>query len=163
MGFYSWKCAISKKSISNTYTNLPQEYSDCYLVTPGKTYHEKNYAGFGVFDGVDIYELLGREIVGEEEAKNKDLYELRDIGIFQKKPFEIKVVLAAEYNGQLYEELPKSEDCPYDGHFFDEEYYRFLGLVDYFCDECGRLKDECECDCCPDCGVDLDYCICDYY
>lgn len=162
MGFFSWKSAISGKSIAISYGILPLKYSDCYLVTPKKTYHERNYSGYGVFDGVDIYEILGREIVGIEKSEAMKLEELREIGIFKPATFDIKIVLAEEYKGQTYDELPKSEDCPYQGAFFDEEYIRWLGLKDYFCNECNRLTDECECnlDYCAECGEHEDCCSC---
>lgn len=164
MGLFSWKSALSGKSIASSDSILPMKYSDCYLITPTKTYHETNYLGYGIFDGVDIYELLGREIVGIEKAKTMQVEELREIGIFKPAPFDIKIVLAEEYRGQKYDELPRSEDCPYQGVDFDEDYIRMLGLKDYFCGECNRLYLECECnlDYCSECGEHEDCCICNF-
>jgi hypothetical protein len=122
MGFFSWRCAKSGLSIASSYACLPDEYSDCYLVTPTNVYHESSYSGYGVFGGVDVYELLGD---GD-----------RDKGIFREdKPFDIKIVLAKYYNGEKYDELPPSDDCEYQGYFYDDEYLKSIGHSELCADE----------------------------
>lgn len=113
MGFFSWTCAVSGKSILNEYAirenRLSESLMDCYLITPDKTYHEKAYEGYGVFDGHDVYDLLG----GGDRSEGIDL------AFSGRAPFDIKVVLARYYTGQTYDELPASGDCPYQGYFID--------------------------------------------
>lgn len=153
MGFFSWKCAVSNKSIANVYSSLPREYSECYLVTPKQTYHEECYGGYGIFGGIDVYELVGREVIGEEKSKTIDIDQLRIIGIDaisdNKAPFDIKIVLASEYKGQSYNELKKSEDCEYQGYFYDTDFFRSIGFGDKICSKCDEFNEDCTCD---DCG-----------
>lgn len=110
MGMFSWKCCVSGESLANIDSSRPNK-SSCYLVTPDKTYYESAYEGYGEFDGVDIYELLGD---GDRNKGIKDDCE-------GKRKFEIKIVLEEHYNGQNYDVLKSSEDCPYQGFFFDDE------------------------------------------
>jgi hypothetical protein len=114
MGFFSWNCAVSRKSIANRYSGRPANESDCYLVTPNKTYHEPSYEGYGDFGGVDVYELLGD---GDREKGIDDYYE-------GTPKFQIKIVSAKYYSGQKYDELKASTNCEYQGYFYpeDEEY-----------------------------------------
>lgn len=109
IGFFSWKCAVTDVSIANIYSGRIREQSKCYLITPTKTYYEPAYEGYGVFGGADVYELLGN---GDRD-NGIDLY-FREGG----PPFDVKVVLAQFYNGQTYEELPPSKNCPHQGYFF---------------------------------------------
>jgi hypothetical protein len=57
MGFFSFKTQDTLRSISNR-----QSRRDTFTVfmhdDKGNRYYERNYAGFGVFGGVDYYELL---------------------------------------------------------------------------------------------------------
>ena len=164
MGFFSWKCCVSNLSIASNHTNLPEQYSDCYLVTPNKTYHEPSYEGYGKFDGVDIYELLGREkakngvlshIPEGFENPTSDYYRSFGIDIYYGKtaPFEIKIILASEYTGQSYDELEESERCPYQGYFYDDEYLVSIGV----CSE----EEEDEEETCEYCGSSIYNCCCD--
>ncbi len=123
MGFFSWKCAKSGNSIIHRYAGRPDDESDCYLITPYEVIHETSYGGYGYFNGKDIYYLLGCEILGER-AKAFSVDQVRSVGIEHKCPhFRIKVVMAKYYEGETYDDLPESEDCPYQGHFinFDDE------------------------------------------
>ncbi|MCM3273779.1 hypothetical protein [Paenibacillus elgii] len=61
--------------------------------------------------GKDVYELLGN---GD---RNKGISE----HFSGKGKFDIKIVLKENYCGQTYEELPQSEDCEYQGYFYDCE------------------------------------------
>lgn len=109
MGFFSWRCAVSGESIANIYSLKPEEQTQCYLITPDKTYYEPAYGGYGKFAGVDVYELLGD---GDRMKGIDDYHE-------GKSKFDIKIVLKKHYKGQTYEELPPSPPCPYQGYFYD--------------------------------------------
>ncbi|MBS5926133.1 MAG: hypothetical protein ACLS2V_12720 [Clostridium paraputrificum] len=123
MGMFSWKCAKTGISIAvNMGYGCSKYLSECYLVTPKQVIYEPSYKGYGIFGGFDIYELLGREIVGDK-ADNYTVEDLRSIAIFNsKKTFKIKVVQAFAYNGEKYEDLKPSKECPYQGYFFDKRF-----------------------------------------
>jgi hypothetical protein len=111
MGFFSWKCAVSGESVANMYAGQPKYRSECYLITPGKTYHEPSYKGYGVFEGADVYGLLGE---GDRDKGIDDYF-----GGMAR--FDVKVVLAKYYKGQSYDELSASEDCDRQGFFYFNE------------------------------------------
>lgn len=162
MGLFSWRCAVSGKSIAMAESRLGRDYSECYLVTPTKTYHEKAYSGYGEFGGFDAYELQGRAMIGEDDSLLEFMSknELRDIAIFGNPTFKIKLVLAQYYTGQKYEELAESEDCPYAGCNFNVEYLLSLGIKEDICEDCGEFYEDCKCDICEECGNPCDYCSC---
>lgn len=111
MGFFSWKCAVSGESIANVHSGQPKYKSKCYLVTPEATYYESAYEGYGDFGGYNVYALIGD---GDRDKGIYDYLEKND------PKFRIKVVLERYYNNQSYDELEESEDCEYQGYFYDE-------------------------------------------
>lgn len=132
MGFFSWRCAKSGKSISNAYSTRGAE--PCALVTPEGVIEEHNYDGYGEFGGIDAYAWLAYanglvpEIKSLEELKNSDQDAIRGKGIdlffSDEKPEDykpIKIVALSEYDGEPYWALAASEDCPWQGYFYDEE------------------------------------------
>ena len=117
MGFFSWNCAVSGKSVANRYSGRPASETNCYLVTPDKRYHEPSYEGYGAFGGIDVYELLG------DGDRDKGIDES-----FNGTPkFDIKIVLAKYYNGQKYDDLKPSTDCKYQGYFYPDSDFQFGG------------------------------------
>ena len=112
MGFFSWKCSECDESVTNKWSNHPKN-SNCVLVTPDKNYHEPAYDGYGVFDGHDVYELLGN---GDRDKAIGTFYN----GDRESLPFKIKIV-HTRCAGKSYDELNESDDCPQQGFFFDEE------------------------------------------
>lgn len=59
MGFFSFKTQDTNETIWNTYSE--RETFKVYLVEPnGNRYLESDYEGYGVFGGVDIYDLVAR-------------------------------------------------------------------------------------------------------
>lgn len=74
MGFFSWKTSDSDKSIANNSQDVREVFT-VYVITPdGKIFIEKDYEGYGVFGGKDIYTLIG-ELNG---VKGKDDEEIRN-------------------------------------------------------------------------------------
>ena len=119
MGFFSWKCAKSGVSVASRYNSDVWD-SECYVVTPNGIIYEEAYEGYGDFGGFDIFELLGEgdRIVGIEKYHDKNR---RD-----ELPFVPKIVIAAYYKGESYDELEESEMCPDQGYFFDEDHFLML-------------------------------------
>jgi hypothetical protein len=111
MGFFSWKCAKSGESIANQYSNKPLSQRQCYLVTPNQTIYEEDYEGYGEFGGKDVYGLMA----DGDRDKGIDLF------FSGEAPFKIKIVLAKHYNGETYNDLKESEDCEYQGYFYDDD------------------------------------------
>ena len=106
MGQFSWLCAVSGEALIEKWSDVKDESErSAFLVTPDATYFEKEYEGYGEFGGHDVYALLG----------NGD----RDLGIDLyyggKAPWDIKIVLADHYTGQVYDELESSPDDPNQG------------------------------------------------
>ena len=98
MGFFSWECAVSGKSIRNKHTD--EGATPCVVVFPnGKTIEENDYDGYGVFGGVDVYEMFSNW----KDPKDK--------------PYPIKIVAKENYNGQKYADLPESPQCDSQGFF----------------------------------------------
>ena len=120
MGCFSWTCAKSGLSIATVWSGLPVEYSGCYLVTPDKVIYEPEYDGYGMFGGVDVYELLGE---GDRDLGIERNFEPE---LRSEKPFDVKVVLAKFYKGESYGELEPSKLCPYQGFMHDEDYLASL-------------------------------------
>lgn len=90
MGFFSWQCALCKKSIWNHYT--PQGATPCVLLLDnGTVVHEDDYEGYGHFGGIDALEYADPKIVCKEDC----------------------------WKGQAYKDLPKSNDCPNQGYWKD--------------------------------------------
>lgn len=73
MGFFSWNTSDTKTSISNRWSTRPT--FPVYMITEdGQIFEEKDYDGYGVFGGKDIFVLIS-EMNG---YKGKDDEESRD-------------------------------------------------------------------------------------
>ena len=121
MGMYSWKCAVSGKSIRNT--SSYHGATECVVVCPDdSTIAEPEYKGYRVFGGHDIIDLVAtwNNIGGtREEAENTAIAMLSG-KIERPADFKaIKIVAACAYEGQKYSDLPESVPCPYQGLFVD--------------------------------------------
>ena len=115
MGFFSWMTADTNESISNKYSDrgaLPVKMID----DKNNVYIETDYEGYGVFSGVDFFDLLLQmnETTGDRE-KGIDLYEQNTT---IKKP---KIVsLSCE---KKWEELEDNVDCECQGYFYPSDEY----------------------------------------
>jgi hypothetical protein len=104
MGFFSWKCAECGESVMNKHSHQPED-SNCVLVTPNKNHHEPAYDGYGVFNGTDVYELLGN---GNRAKGIKMDYS----GDRQDLPFRVKLVHSRCHSPlKGYEDYEESEHC----------------------------------------------------
>ena len=112
MGFFSWNCAECGESISNMFSNRPED-SECVLVTPDKNIHDPMYEGYGKFNGVDVFELIGDGNV----TRAIDIYCTGDPNDLL---FRIKVVhKRCHHSGKGYDDYYVSEDCEFQGYFYD--------------------------------------------
>jgi len=121
MGFFSWKSAISKKSI-------PAGYDGIVVILPDNSIKEGLYNGYGCVldidtedeEGEDIFVLYGRFI--NPEITRDDCFDKEET--YNKIMKMIKVVGADEYRlcKPIYEDLETSESCEYQGFFYPEGY-----------------------------------------
>lgn len=121
MGYFSWQCAVSSESIFNR--DSDRGPTPCVVVCPDNTViREDSYDGYGRFDGRDIFVELAKWN-GLKPKKDRDLGSLgidldcqqHENGVMPR--FPIKIVAAARYTGQKYEDLKPSEWCPRQGFF----------------------------------------------
>lgn len=117
MGFFSWKCAKTGKSIANTMALMPEWRSRCALVLPDRKIYELAYDGYGIFGDEDIFELLG----DGDRSKGIDRYYSDNPN---DKPFDVKVVLADFYEGESYDDLSPSPIAGDQGYFYDKDDYK---------------------------------------
>jgi hypothetical protein len=79
MGFFSWNTSDTKKSIANRYSS--KETFKVHLITrDGQVYTEDDYEGYGLFGGIDYYEVMAI-INGLNKTPLKINEEMRDRGI----------------------------------------------------------------------------------
>lgn len=130
MGFFSWECAASGRSISNAWS--PRGAEPCALVTPDGLVEELRYDGYGVFGGIDVYAWaayangLTTGIGSLDDLRAADQDALRGLGIDiacydednAALAFPIKIVVLSEYDGESYADLPASKSCPAQGYFY---------------------------------------------
>ena len=90
MGFFSFKTSDTQKSIPNACSN--KGTFEVHLITEdGQVFTEKEYEGYGVFGGRDIYTLIG-EMNG---VKGKNREEIRN------KVFNGKITERGVTNGKI--------------------------------------------------------------
>ena len=90
MGFFSWNTSDSNKSIANTHSG--KDVFKVHLITRCKqVFTEENYEGYGVFGGMDYYDLvailngLGNKPLKGEELRSKGIGLIFHSGIRHKK------------------------------------------------------------------------------
>ena len=124
MGFFSWQTADTKESIANVYTG---HCRPVYLLQPnGKPpIYEPEYAGYGEFGDKNAYVWLAENNLPEAMLDRICEDELHDIGLelflegcFEDKISEVMYPLKFSFSKDaVYEDLPASNDCPYQGFF----------------------------------------------
>ena len=127
MGVFSWKCAVSKKSIPNNMLGLDPEHSNVILVTPDNRKLHGSYDGYGRLEvegnSYDIFEEVMKPNPPTDRYGNH-LASAPFFDSYDEAMKRVKLVLYSEYTGQSYEELDTSENCEYQGHFYDEDYIK---------------------------------------
>ena len=133
MGFFSFTTADTKVSISNAHSKngalpvavlIPLDHMSDY-----EALIEREYDGYGVFEGVDIYELLFFWNVDTSVAESTPRSEWRNKGISiagsdedrEKLEFPLKIVSLEGYekHGYTYENMEgESLNCKKQGYFY---------------------------------------------
>lgn len=110
MGFFSWKTSDTDRSIRNKWH--PRGAFTVYLLDDkGNRYREDHYEGYGVFGGVDFYALLDEMNGGKGDTV---------AGIeLDSLPGQVKRPKLCESPTAKWEDLPDSENCEYQGYFYD--------------------------------------------
>lgn len=129
MGFFSFMTSDTGVSISNRSSERGAE--PVYMLAPdGRVWYEKNYEGYGVFGGQDVYELIAElnGIDGDAEKKRKAgidiMFLANPTGDFAKAAQRgVKVPkFVTNFNPQLgvfyFDDLPHSKGCPNQGYFY---------------------------------------------
>ena len=116
MGFFSWKTCDTGESIYNRH----QAHHECFAVdmldNTGRRWHEPAYDGYGVFGGMDFYDLVA-EMNGlpDRDAAIAACYPRvgEDIG---RPPVLLPRLVRAGCE-LSWDDLPPPEDCPDQGYF----------------------------------------------
>jgi hypothetical protein len=110
MGFFSWHCQDTNRSIANTHSNR-DTFSVTMTDNKGNKWTECCYEGFGMFNGKDYYELVA-EMNGQKTREE-------GIGItFEGNPY-LAPNLTEKEDWKWTSEIPQS--CVYQGFFYPEE------------------------------------------
>lgn len=130
MGLFSFLTSDSKKSVSADNT-LQRDYTtnSAYLLLPDGTYlYENSYEGYGLFNNVDVYEIVAKlnypELCKDDNGNWLSSDIIRNIGIdiacsdynHVQLKYPIKIV---EYLVP-YDQADISPSCPLQGYFYDD-------------------------------------------
>jgi hypothetical protein len=116
MGFFSKCCAKSHLPIVNKYRDgAPPALTEVVALTPNGKKVEGIYDGYGRVGGIELYE---------------------DYNDWRK----VKFVLKMHYNGESYDDLPKSYDEMAQGYFMDQRFLTHCMLVKSFKSRADYMK-----------------------
>ena len=138
MGFFSWKTSDTKKSIPNYFSTRPT-FEVTLKDNEGNEWHESDYQGYGVFGGMDIFDLIA--IMNGWTRDNVDTFhkkykggdrkdwkptrfiptELRDIGICIWNDKDTILPILVEDAGIDWSPNLPLEDCEWQGYFYPED------------------------------------------
>jgi len=111
MGMFSWVTSDTNESIANVYSGA--DVPAVKLIdNVGNEYFESEYEGYGVFGGVDYYEL----------AASMNGLSSRDDAItlaFSNEKLVLPKLVSADCT-LSYDELPDSAPCSAQGFFYEE-------------------------------------------
>lgn len=113
-GFFSWLTADTQESISNKYS-ARGALSVVMLDCDNNAYIEENYAGFGVFGGVDYFESLAGTNGLKDRAEAVEIYTLSPYKITNTIKF---ITLSGFENGLTYKKVGNSEICKNRGYLY---------------------------------------------
>ena len=110
MGMFSWVTSDTKESISNVYSEKGA-LEVKLLDNVGNEYLEDSYEGYGIFGGVDYYELVA-SMNGLKLREDGFTLALHGTDVKLPKLVSADCTLS-------YDELPDSESCSAQGFFYD--------------------------------------------
>jgi len=111
MGFFSWKTSDTKKAVRNRYT--PEGATPCAMIDDaGNIYHKDNYDGYGVFGGVDYFELLDKMNGGDGDDRDRGIF----LDFSSDEPVRRPKIVSPGCS-KSWDELPDSESAPCQGYF----------------------------------------------
>jgi len=103
MGFFSWCDAKTGISIpAYPYADLPEAASHVVVLLPNGIKIQGVYDGYGCVGSSSLVESF--------EEQNRDSWWGK-----------LKMVRADHYNGETYNQLKKSKNCPHQGYFYPQE------------------------------------------
>lgn len=122
MGFFSWKTCDTQRSIPNSYNGVRNTFPVNLIDHQNNRWLEKNYDGFGVFGGMDFYELLAK--MNGKKTREEGL----NLAFSGKKA--ILWPKLVEDPSKRWQDLPNPEICEYQGHFYpDSEQFEAANAV----------------------------------
>ena len=117
MGFFSWITSDTNRSISNVYSSR-KAFKVAVIFPDNSRVIEDKYEGYGVFDGVDVYEWIAKANGKKTREEGIDLVS-DDFEEAAKNGF--KVPKFAENLDAKYENLLYPKSCPDQGYFYEDE------------------------------------------
>ena len=123
MGFFSWKTSDTNKSILNRH--CPHGPTPVFMILPdGRAIGDEYYDGYGVFGDHDFYVEVARFNMDPKEFAKLDENGQRNAGLDlafdEEREGELRLPKFAS-KPMAWEDLPDSENCPYQGYFYGGE------------------------------------------
>jgi len=116
MGFFSWRCAKTHKPIMADLGVGNTEFKELSLVTV----LTKNGLVFdATYDGYGRAMPLDSEIVYDTRFTDT-WYDITDMHMFENED-EWRMVITKHYDGEKFRDLPKNENEPNQGWFWDDD------------------------------------------
>lgn len=115
MGFFSWRKSDDQKPIRNRWAS--RRATPCKMIDDqGNEWIEKDYEGYGVFGGMDFYELVDKMNGGDgDRVRGLDLC---DVNHHDPAPDNVKTPRLVSLNcKKAWSELAPSKYDPNQGYF----------------------------------------------
>lgn len=122
MGFTSWKCSDTQRSISNNasikgtfkvYVLIPEEFGGGYI-------EEDNYEGYGKFGNKDIFSLIAKWNCPERCSgiETEDRIIGIEIACYDEQNEKLKYPIKITEYPMKYEDAQASLNCENQGYFY---------------------------------------------
>jgi len=125
MGFFSW---LTNERVSISNSSSSKGALPVYMYLPdGTVIFEDCYDGYGVFGGLDFYDLVAKYNLPKEQLTgNPDIDRDKGIDLIYRDSFTQPIIMPrfSIYKNEKYENLNDPQDCPDQGYFyptFDDE------------------------------------------
>jgi hypothetical protein len=125
MGFFSW---LTNEGVSISNSSSSKGALPVYMYLPDDTViFEDDYDGYGVFGGLDFYDLVAKYNFPKEELTgNPEIDRDKGIDLIYRDSVTQPIIMPrfSIYKNEKYENLNDPQDCPDQGYFyptFDDE------------------------------------------